>query len=276
MIDETVWGGWRLRWGDRTTIMGILNLTDDSFSGDGLAGDAARAVAQARRFVDEGADILDIGGESTRPGHTPVAEEEELRRVLPAVAAVAAAVPVPISIDTRRPAVARAALAAGAHLLNDVEATLDGDPMFRIASEFGVPIVIMHNKRDAVYGDLLGEVAASLRAACAAASALGVPAAHQIIDPGIGFGKTGSHNLRLLRELRVLTALERPLLVGPSRKRFLGTILGAEVQDRLEGTAAAVALAIAGGADLVRVHDVRAMARVAKVADAICRAGGEG
>jgi dihydropteroate synthase len=253
--------------------MGILNLTDDSFSGDGLDGDARRAAAQARRFVDEGADLLDIGGESTRPGHLPVTEEEEMRRVLPALAAVSAAVRVPISIDTRKQAVARAALAAGAHMLNDVEATLDGAPMFRLAAEHGAPIVIMHNKREAVYGDLLGEVIASLMAACASASALGVPEAHQIIDPGIGFGKTGAHNLLILRELRGFTALGRPLLVGPSRKRFLGAILGSEAQDRLEGTAAAVALAIAGGADMVRVHDVRAMARVAKVADAICRDG---
>jgi dihydropteroate synthase len=273
MIDQTVWADRRLQWGRRTAIMGILNLTDDSFSGDGLDGDATRAAAQARRFVDEGADILDIGGESTRPGHLPVTVEEEMRRVLPAVAAVSAAVRVPISIDTRKPAVARAALAAGAHMLNDVEATLDGAPMFRLAAERGVPIVIMHNKREAVYGELLDEVIASLKTACASASALGVPEAHQIIDPGIGFGKTGAHNLLILRELRKLTTLGRPLLVGPSRKRFLGAILGAEAQDRLEGTAAAVALAIAGGADMVRVHDVRAMARVAKVADAICRDG---
>jgi dihydropteroate synthase len=276
VVRETVWGGWRLDWGVRTAIMGILNLTDDSFSGDGLAGDVTRAVAQARRFVDEGADLLDIGGESTRPGHTPVAEAEELRRVLPAVAAVAAAVRVPISVDTRKPAVARAALEAGAHLINDVEATLDGAAMFRLAAEHGVPIVIMHNKAQATYTDLLGEVIASLRAACEAALAMGVPAAHQIVDPGIGFGKTGVHNLHLLRELHALQTLDRPVLVGPSRKRFLGAILGTEAQDRLEGTAAAVALAITGGADMVRVHDVRAMARVAKVADAICRAGGAG
>lgn len=275
MLHETRWGSWQLQWGRRTAVMGILNLTDDSFSGDGLAGDAARAVAQARRFVDEGADLLDVGGESTRPGHTPVGEEEELRRVLPAVAAIAAAVRVPISIDTRKPAVARAALEAGAHLLNDVEATLDGAPMFRLAAEHGVPIVIMHNKQTAQYGDLLEEVISSLRAACEMATACGVPPLRQIVDPGLGFGKTGEHNLQILRHLRALAALSRPILVGPSRKRFLGRILGAEAQDRLEGTAAAVALAIAGGADIVRVHDVRAMARVAKVADAICRAAAE-
>lgn len=275
MLADTVWGGRRLQWGRRTAIMGILNLTDDSFSGDGLSGDVKRAVAQARRFVDEGADTIDIGGESTRPGYVAVDEGDELRRVLPALAAVAAAVRVPISIDTRKPAVARAALEAGADLINDVDATLDGEPMFRLAAEHGVPIVIVHNKRVAAYDDLLSEVSADLRTACTAASALGVPVAHQIIDPGIGFGKTGTHNLLLLRDLRVLASLERPLLVGPSRKRFLGTILGTGAQDRLEGTAAAVALAIAGGADLVRVHDVRAMVRVAKVADAICRGGGE-
>ncbi|MDB5077736.1 MAG: dihydropteroate synthase [Chloroflexi bacterium] len=275
MSRETTWGPWRLEWGERTMIMGIVNLTDDSFSGDGIAGDAALAAAQARRFVDGGADLIDIGGESTRPGHSPVSGSEELRRVLPALAAVAAAVRVPISIDTRKPEVARAALDAGAHLINDVEATLDGEPMFQLAAERGVPIVIMHNKRQAQYDNLLDEVIATLAASCQAASAAGVPASHQIIDPGIGFGKNGAHNLELLRNLRALTVLDRPLLVGSSRKRFLGEILGTEAQDRLEGTAATVALAIAGGADMVRVHDVRAMARVAKVADAVCRARSE-
>jgi dihydropteroate synthase len=270
---EIDWDGWQLRWGERTQIMGILNLTDDSFSGDGLAGDPASAVAQARRFVDEGADLLDLGGESTRPGYIPVTEQEERRRLLPAVAAVAAAVHVPLSVDTRKPAVARAALDAGAHLINDVDATLDGRAMFQLAAERGVPVVIMHNSRQPVYADVVAEVVAALRAACATASGLGVPDSHQFVDPGLGFGKTGLHNLRLLRELRALCALDRPLLVGPSRKRFLGDILGTAPQDRVEGTAAAVALAIANGANIVRVHDVRAMARVAKVADAICRVG---
>ena len=268
---ETAWGRWRLEWGAHTYIMGIINMTDDSFSGDGLGVDAAPAVAQARRFVDEGADLLDIGGESTRPGYVEVDVAEETRRLIPAIAAIAAAVAVPISVDTRKPEVARAALDAGAHLINTVEGILDGGAMFHLAAERGVPVVIMHNKRAADYDDLLAEVVGTLAEGCRAASAAGVPVSRQIVDPGIGFGKTGTHNLLLLRHLGALRVLDRPILVGPSRKRFLGTILGTAADDRLEGTAAAVALAISGGADLVRVHDVRAMARVARVADAICR-----
>jgi dihydropteroate synthase len=271
LLPETAWGRWRLVWGSRTLVMGIINMTDDSFSGDGLSTNTAQAVAQARRFVDDGADILDVGGESTRPGYSPVDAEEELHRIAPAIAAIAAAVPVPISVDTRKPAVARAALDAGAHLINDVDATLDGPAMFDLAAARGVPVVIVHNKRDVQYDDLLAEVLATLGEACRVASHAGVPSAHQLVDPGIGFGKTAAHNVVLLRQLGALRALRRPVLVGPSRKRFLGEILGTTVDDRLEGTAAAVSLAIAGGADLVRVHDVRAMARVARVADAICR-----
>ena len=186
MSMETAWRQWRLVWGERTMIMGIVNLTDDSFSGDGLAGDVAGAVAQARRFVDEGADIIDIGGESTRPGYTPVDADEELRRVVPAVAAVAAAVRVPVSIDTRKPAVARAALQAGAHLLNDVDATLDGGPMFRVAAEYGVPIVMVHNKPQALYDDLLGEVTRSLQAACLGGFRSGSPRGAPDRRPGPG------------------------------------------------------------------------------------------
>jgi len=270
-LRETAWGRWRLEWGTRTYIMGIINMTDDSFSGDGLGIDVEPAVAQARRFVDEGADLLDIGGESTRPGYVEVDAGEETRRLIPAIAAIAAAVSVPISVDTRKPEVARAALDAGAHLINTVDGILDGGAMFHLAAERGVPVVIMHNKRAATYDDLLAEVVQTLADGCRAAEAAGVPASRQIVDPGVGFGKTGAHNLLLLRHLGALSALDRPILVGPSRKRFLGTILGTTADDRLEGTAAAVALAIAGGADLVRVHDVRAMARVARVADAICR-----
>jgi dihydropteroate synthase len=268
---ETAWDRWRFVWGARTYIMGIINMTEDSFSGDGLSGDVGRAVAQARRFVDEGADILDVGGESTRPGFASVDVDTEIARIVPAIAAIAAAVPVPISVDTRKPEVAEAALDAGARLINDVDATLDGGALFPLAAERGVPVVIMHNKRAAVYEDLAAEVVETLADACHAASSAGIPASHQIVDPGIGFGKTGAHNLLLLRQLRSLRTLARPVLIGPSRKRFLGQILGSAPEDRVEGTAAAVALAIAGGADLVRVHDVRAMARVARVADAICR-----
>ncbi|HVA92540.1 MAG TPA: dihydropteroate synthase [Chloroflexota bacterium] len=270
-LPETAWGRRRIEWGARTYIMGIINMTDDSFSGDGLGMAAEDAVAQARRFVDEGADILDIGGESTRPGYAAVDAAEETRRVVPAIAAIAAAVSAPLSVDTRKLEVARAALDAGACIINNVDAILDGGEMFQLAAERRVPVVIMHNKGAAVYDDLIAEVLAALSDACRAATFAGVPAAHQIVDPGIGFGKTGAHNLLLLRRLGELRALDRPVLVGPSRKRFLGALLGTEANDRLEGTAAAVALAIAGGADLVRVHDVHAMARVARVADAICR-----
>jgi dihydropteroate synthase len=268
-------------WGSRTYVMGIVNVTPDSFSGDGLISDPAgplgayveAAVVQARGMVADGADILDVGGESTRPGHADVAEGDEIGRVVPVIAAIHAALPdVPISVDTSKPGVAAAALDVGAVLLNDVWGVAEDDAMARLAASRGVPLVVMHNRDEADYADFLAELVADLGAALDRAVAAGVPPANLIVDPGFGFGKTPEQNLVALRELTRLRALGRPVLLGTSRKSTIGRILGgAPPEQRLEGTLATTALGIAFGADIVRVHDVRANALAARVADAVVR-----
>jgi dihydropteroate synthase len=264
-------------WGQRTYVMGILNVTPDSFSGDGLLAGAdpvEGALATARRMVAEGADLLDIGGESTRPGHVPVDAAEEIARVVPVISAVAAALPeVAISVDTAKPAVAEAALAAGAHLLNDVWGTDPGvGAMAGVAAGVGVPLIVMHNRAEARYERaVVTEVLADLHAALERAMAAGVPETNLIVDPGIGFGKTADHNLAVLRHLGSLSRLGRPVLLGTSRKSTLGRILDLPVEDRLEATIATTALGIAAGVDIVRVHDVRPNVRAARVSDAIVR-----
>jgi dihydropteroate synthase len=261
--------------------MGILNVTPDSFSGDGLLVGAAggssalveAAVARARQMVTEGADILDVGGESTRPGHEAVPERQEADRVIPVIAAIHAALPdVPISIDTSKPTVAAAALDAGAVLLNDVWGVFADDAMVALAASRSVPIVLMHNRVEPLYGDFWSEVIADLQAALDRAAGAGVPSANLMVDPGFGFGKTPEHNLELMRRLAELRVLGRPILLGTSRKSTIGRVLGgAPSEDRLEGTLATTALGIASGADIIRVHDVRANKRAALVADAISR-----
>jgi len=258
-------------WGSRTYIMGILNATPDSFSGDGLAGDVQGAVERAKRMEAEGADIIDIGGESTRPGHALVEIQEELRRVIPVVEAVAATVTVPISIDTMKSDVAAAALRAGATMVNDVWGLTRDSRMAHVAAHAGAAVVVMHNQEGTRYQDLLGEIAAGLRKSIQIAVLAGIAEERIILDPGIGFGKTAEQNLEVLRQLEALQSLECPLLVGTSRKSTIGLVLGLPVEERLEGTAATVALAIAKGADIVRVHDVKEMTRVARMSDAIVR-----
>lgn len=281
--------------------MAILNATPDSFSGDGLVGlDSLRhwsssdgwvaaAVAQGRRFVTEGAHILDVGGESTRPGSQPVSVDEELRRVIPLIEGLAGAVDVPISIDTSKAAVAAAALAAGASIVNDVWGLRLDPPIAQAAAGAGAPVILMHNRSQrqhvaidpalggryvgTAYGDLLGDIATELQISIGLARSAGIPASHIILDPGIGFGKTVAQNLELLDRLGELRSLGYPLLAGPSRKSFIGYTLDLPPEQRVEGTAAAVAMAIARGADIVRVHDVQAMARVARMTDAIVRRG---
>ncbi len=255
--------------------MGILNLTPDSFSGDGVLGTrdpVDAALEQARRMVDEGADLLDVGGESTRPGHEPVDPAEEARRVVPVIQAIAAALPdTPISVDTTKPEVAALALAAGAALLNDVWGVRDDPAMVELAARRGARIVLMHNRAQPVYADLVAEVLADLGRAVERAVAAGVPDDHVIVDPGIGFGKTAEQNLELLRELGALRRLGRPILLGTSRKSTLGKVLDLPAEERLEATLATTALGIAAGVDIVRVHDVRANVRAARMADAIIR-----
>ena len=267
----TVANGETLTWGTRTYVMGIINVTPDSFSGDGLGGDVAAAVDLALRFQDEGADILDIGAVSTRPGHQQVSEDEELRRLMPALEAVANRVKLPISVDTYNAAVARRAVDAGAVIINDIWG-LKADPLLaKVAADTGAGLVLMHNQRGTEYHDLLPDVVSSLESSVGTALEAGVPQVNIIIDPGIGFGKTPDHNLEILARMDILKSIGCPILVGASRKSTLGLLLDLPPGQRVEGTAATVSLAIAGGADLVRVHDVKEMVRVCRVADAVVR-----
>lgn len=264
-------GGREFVWGRRTYIMGIINVTPDSFSGDGLANDVAAAVDQAVRMCRDGADIIDVGGESTRPGFRPVSPEEEIGRTVPVIERLVREVDVPVSIDTYKAEVARAALAAGARLVNDVHGFRRQPEVAAAAAEFGVPAVSMHNQRDREFHDVIGDVTAGLVESLRIARERGLPDERVIVDPGFNFGWTEEQALEMLRRLGELRALGRPLLVGTSRKSTIGVVLGLPVEERLEGTAATVALAIANGADIVRVHDVREMARVARMADAVVR-----
>lgn len=255
-----------------TSVMGILNVTPDSFSDGGRFADAATAVEAGLAMRRDGADWVDVGGESTRPGAAPTSPEEELRRVLPVVEALAGQ-GVAVSIDTRKASVARAALAAGARRVNDVSALADPQMAPAVAAA-GASVILMHMQgtpetmqQDPQYGDVVGEVSAFLRAAAKKALSAGVAADRILVDPGIGFGKRLEHNLELLRRLAELRSLGYPIVVGTSRKRFLGEILGRPVDGRLFGTAGSVAAAVLRGADVVRVHDVAAMADVVRVAD---------
>lgn len=265
----------------RTLVMGILNLTPDSFSDGGLFISVGAAVEHAERMVAEGADIIDVGGESSRPGADSVPAEVEMDRVLPVIERLAKAIETPISIDTYKSSVARYALDAGACIVNDISA-LRGDPdMARIVAEAGVPVVLMHMKGtprnmqlDPRYDSLISEIISFLKARIQAAVDAGISPDRIIVDPGIGFGKTVAHNLEIIRRLREFKSLGKSILIGTSRKSFIGKVLGLPVDDRLEGTAATVALAISGGADIVRVHNVKEMARVARMTDAIMRSNG--
>jgi len=285
------------QWGARTYVMGIVNATPDSFSGDGLGAGAegdglgggagadtdiadivdvvAAAVARARAFVAAGADMLDVGGESTRPGAPRVDAATELARVVPVVRAIAAAVPVPISIDTYKAEVAAAALAAGAHIVNDVTGLAADPDMAAVVARAGVPVIVMNNRRGKAYENLVPDAVADLAARVVAAERAGIARARIIVDPGLGFDRVAAHDLALIDELGAFKVLGLPILLGPSRKRFIANILGDGTDDpaadRLEGTAAAVAIGIARGADIVRVHDVGPIVKVARVADAIVR-----
>lgn len=262
-------------WGERTFVMGVVNVTPDSFSGDGLlaVGDpVAAAVDQARRMVEDGADILDVGGASSRPGHVPVTPDEEGARVVPVIRAVVEALPgTPVSVDTTSVEVAAAALDGGAHLLNDIWGVADDPAMARLAAARRVPLVVMHNRAEPRYDDVVAEVVDDLRRALDRAQAAGVARGDLIVDPGFGFGKTPDHNLALLAGLAALRALGRPILLGTSRKSTLGRLLDLPVDQRVEATLATTALGIAAGADLVRVHDVRENVRVARTSDAVVR-----
>ena len=274
-------------WGSRTYVMGVINMSPESFSGDGLR-DIEKAVERGLRFVEEGADILDVGGESTRPlisasvesgvsgggqGRAPraVAVDEELRRVIPVIERLSAEAGVPISVDTYKSEVAKHAMEVGAAIINDVWGLKADAGLAEVAKRYDAPIILMHNQRGTHYKDLLSEIKLSLQESVKTAIDAGVKRENVWIDPGFGFGKTPEHNIEVLRRLDEIKALGFPVLVGTSRKSTIGAVLGLPVVERLEGTAATVALAIANGADLVRVHDVKAMSRVARMADAVVR-----
>jgi dihydropteroate synthase len=272
MSGVTCIGGREFRWGERTYIMGIINLTPDSFSSDGLAGRPGEAVSRALEMEAQGADIIDLGGESTRPQASPVDAEEELGRVLPVLERLVGRLKVPISIDTYRATTARRCLEAGAHIINDVWGLKRDPGLVRVVAERGIPVVLVSNQRDSpAKGDIVAEVRADLERVMEMALKAGVLRENIILDPGIGFGKTVEQNLALVGRLQELKALGFPILLGTSRKSFIGAVLDLPPEERLEGTAATVAIGIARGADIVRVHDVGPMARLCRMSDAVVR-----
>ena len=271
-IIHIVWsaeiGGKRFDWGSRTYVMGIVNVTPDSFSGDGLGVDDEAAVAQGLRMAGEGADMLDVGGESTRPGHVAISVDEEIRRTDTVVRRLAGEASVPISIDTYKEEVAARAIAGGATILNDVWGLTRSPGIADLAAQHDCAVVLMHNQEGTDYaGDLMDEIKRFLSVAAARAMAAGVPREKVIVDPGIGFGKTAEHNWVVMRRLQELKELGHPILIGTSRKSFIGKLLDLPVTDRLEGTEATVVAAVLRGADIVRVHDVLQITRAVRVAD---------
>jgi dihydropteroate synthase len=271
-IGTTKCGNIEFKWGERTYVIGIINVSPDSFSGDGLS-DAQSALAQARRMVSEGADMLDVGGETTRPGANPITVEEELRRVIPVLKLLSPKVNVPLSIDSYKYEVASLALDAGASMINDQWCLKKDARLARLAAERGVPLILMNNLRDidTTGIDIVSETLSSLSSGINTALKMGVPLENIIVDPGIGFLKSWKHDLAIIRRLDALKVLKRPILLGPSRKSFIKQVLDLPVKERVEGTAAAVAIGITRGADMIRVHDVKQMVRLCKMSDAILR-----
>lgn len=260
--------------------MGILNLTPDSFSGDGIYNNIGSAIERAEKIVEEGAGIIDIGGESTRPGSEPVDLEEEIKRVIPVIKKLSRLIKIPISVDTRKSEVALQALDNGASIVNDITGLEHDARMLDVVGQYGAKVIIMHIKgeplsmqQNPAYESLIPEIIDKLSRLVEMAEGKGVKKENIIIDPGIGFGKTFEHNLEILNNLSRFKILGKPVLVGPSRKSFIGNILGLEAKERIFGTAASVALAIKNGADIIRVHDVKEMREVAMVTDAICYSG---
>jgi dihydropteroate synthase len=260
----------RFEWGSRTFIMGIVNLSPESFSGDGLP-DVNAAVEQALRLQSEGADIIDVGGMSTRPGFEELSLRKEIDRVVPAVREIVKAVALPVSIDTYRAEVAAAALRAGAHMVNDIMGLRRDPAMPRLVAAWEVPVVVMHNQRGRDFHDVIGDIHAGFEESLALAADAGAMREQLILDPGFGFGWSAGQNFEMLRRLGELASFELPILVGTSRKSTIGAVLDLPPDERLWGTAATIAIAIANGADIVRVHDVAEMRQVARITDAIYR-----
>ncbi|MDE0300048.1 MAG: dihydropteroate synthase [Candidatus Poribacteria bacterium] len=258
--------------------MGILNVTPDSFSDGGRYSDVAAAISHAKEMVEDGADVIDIGGESSRPGASPASKDEELARVLPVVEGLAGEISVPLSIDTCKAEVARRAIEAGAHIVNDITALQGDAEMANVVAGMNTGVILMHMRgsprtmqHSPVYDDVVSEISSWLLCRIQYAESKGIPPDHIVIDPGIGFGKTVDHNLEILRRLEEFRHLEKPMLIGTSRKSFIGKILNLPVNNRIEGTAATISWAIAHGADMVRVHDVKIMHRVVRMTDVLYR-----
>jgi len=264
-------GEYALNLNEKTFIMGILNVTPDSFSDGGNYDEVEAAVRHAKEMVIDGAHIIDIGGESTRPGFAKVSEEEELRRILPVVRAVSQAVDVPISIDTYKAEVAKQAIEAGAHIINDIWGAKAEPEIAKVAAHYDVPIILMHNRDNTNYRNFMADMIADLYESITIAKRAGVRDENIILDPGIGFAKTFEQNLEAMRNLEQLKVLGYPLLLGTSRKSFIGHALDLPVEERLEGTGATVCLGIQKGCEIVRVHDVKEMSRMAKMMDAMLR-----
>ncbi|QNU68631.1 dihydropteroate synthase [Ruminiclostridium herbifermentans] len=266
-IGKNVW-----EWGKRTYIMGILNVTPDSFSDGGKFNNEKTALKQAIRMVDEGADIIDVGGESTRPGSTVISEQEEIERVIPIIQLLSKELNIPISVDTYRAKTAEAAINAGAHMINDVWGLKYDDQMASVAAKYNVPVCIMHNRTTGTeYHNLIEDMLIELTQSIELAHKAGIKDENIIIDPGIGFAKTFEQNLEVMRQLDAFKRLGYPILLGASRKSFIGKILDLEVNDRLEGTLAITAAGIIKGCDIVRVHDIKENVRVSKIIDCLER-----
>ena len=258
-------------WGSKTYVMGIINATPDSFSGDGLAYKKKSALTRAMLFQSYGADIIDVGGESTRPGATPVEAKEEILRTIPVVELLSRNLSIPISIDTYKAEVAREAIRAGASIINDIWGLKHDVELANLASKYNLPLILMHNQRGTHYSDMIKEIKQRLKESVDLAIRSGVPHKNIILDPGIGFGKTSQQNLAIIRHLGQIKDIGYPLLIGTSRKAMLGTLSNLTARRRLTDTAATVALGIANGADIVRVHDVKEMKKVTQMSDAIVR-----
>jgi len=272
------WGTYRLDLGKRTHVMGVLNVTPDSFSDGGLFLQREKAIEHGITMAEEGADFIDVGGESTRPFSNPVSREEEMERVVPVIEALAREIRVPISIDTCKGTVAREALKAGASMINDISALRLDPDLGSVAAESGVPVILMHMKgtpenmqKNPVYDDLIGEIKSFLEDAAKKAMEAGIREDLILIDPGIGFGKTFDHNLQIIKQLPSFLSLGRPLLIGTSNKSFIGQVLGKKVDERVTGTMATVAVAAMHGAHVVRVHNVRKAVETIRMVDAIKR-----
>jgi dihydropteroate synthase len=258
-----------LDYSNKTLIMGILNVTPDSFSDGGHYTTIEKAVEHAKQLVEDGADIIDIGGESTRPGHEPVPLEEELRRVIPVVEAVSKAVDVPISIDTYKAETAKQAIEAGAHIINDVWGAKKEPEIAKVAAEYGVPIILMHNRINRNYSSFIRDVIQDVYESIFIAKQAGVTDEQIILDPGIGFAKDVKQNIEMMQHLDVLVSLGYPVLLGTSRKSMIGKILDLPVNERVEGTGATVCYGIQKGCQIVRVHDVKEISRMTKMMDVL-------